>query len=749
MKLHRSMRMSRMMLTRRLTVPVRLSALAGMVALAGCAPQHLVRATDYQINVHINPAEHTLVARTTMQLQAIDQPAAGGEVWIGFDLHKDLNVTGIRVQGAQLRRTGNRAARKSPDDDSQPPNHRQHILYLDRAASFMTVTVDYYGSLHQDVQSGEKEGKIHNFLMAAHISPEGTYLAPEGHWYPAPTLDNRKQMNPALFLADWRLQADRIDDYELVASSYRHDEDPDRYVWVGPHKLSSMTLVGGPHEVWSQDAGEVEIRVHLGRADNPARRNQNEAVAKRYLEQAARYIERYEPLLGPFPYRQYTIIENFFSSGFAFPMMTLFGPRVMRMGDNSFRHGYLDHELVHSWWGCGVDVDPRDGNWCEALTTYCTNYQGFVLDGDEAGARKKRRDYSNFLSRIKPESDKPLSTFGLKDGAGRGIAYSKGAAVFHMIARTIGQENFWRACRMLTDQYMGRHADWDDLQRLFEQVSGQDLDEFFRQWVRGSGAPALALDAAEYDATTGELVVAMDQGDSAFSVGVPLGLYFRDGPQEDVTVLVTRAAELIAVPVSRPPWAVELDPDYHVFRKLKPAEIMPTTATTKSAKMLTVVVPPTDLLEPYATVADAFKKAVESRKESKAESVTVVADDRLSPEALNSGGVLILGQAVRHPVVQELLARTVCPVVWTASGFTVDGQEFNAPNHAVMCTVHHPDTPGDGVTIYAGNAEEALANASMLGYYANSLLVFEANERTKVILRRDFESHQRIELTTP
>ena len=68
------------------------------------------------------------------------------------------------------------------------------------------------------------------------------------------------------------------------------------------------------------------------------------------------------------------------------------------------------------------------------------NYYGYVLDGDEAGARKERRNQSNFLSSIEPDEDKPLGTFGLEDGAGRGVGYMKAAAVFHMLERRIGAD---------------------------------------------------------------------------------------------------------------------------------------------------------------------------------------------------------------------------------------------------------------------------------------------------------------------
>ncbi len=715
-----------------------------VAALTGCAQPLHVRATDYQLSVHLDPANHTLVGRADITLHRLeDRPVPEGEVWVGFDLNRDLEVSAVRVEGANLVRTRRTKPKRVPGHSDRPAIHRTHVLHLSDPTDEMRVSLDYHGKLEQDVASGEKAGEIHNFVVSAHTGEEGTYLSPSGHWYPTPVFEDEDQIDPDLFLATWRLEADRIDDYELIASARRSEEDGERHVWMSPHPLTGVTLTGGPHDVWTKRSGDVDIRVHMQRAEDAEKRAANEVIAGNYLDHAARYIEVYEELLGPFPYDQYTIIENFFSSGFAFPTMTLFGPVVMHMGDNSFRHGYLDHELVHSWWGCGVEVDTRDGNWCEALTSYCTNYYGFVVEGDETGARKKRRDQSNFLSRVKPEHDKPVGTYGLKDGAGRGIAYSKGAAVFHMIAREIGQENFWAACRALTREYMGRHANWDDLKRLFEEASGRNLDAFYAQWVRGAGAPTLTLREAHHDPTTATITATIDQGDTPFTVDVPLRIDYGDR-REDIVVSISEAPAIVALPVSPGspgPQAVELDPDYHVFRKLKRSEIMPTTATTKSAKKLTIVKPEGDLLDAYKTVAESFEKPV--KKKDDGQLVTLAADGDLSPEALASGGILILGDSVRHPAVTALLARTASPVVWTDEGFSIDGQAFNGDNYAVLATVHHPDTPDDGITIYAGNSEAALGNAAILGFYANSLLVFETDDRTEVVLRYDFESKQR------
>ncbi len=716
-----------------------------VVTMTGCVATQPVRATKFDLSLKINPERHELTGRAELTLEPLGDPFGDELICVEFDLNENLRVTNAEARGAEFvefeqepfwRRLFSRK-KNSPRID------RLYVRNPDNPSQFQVV-IEYQGQLEQDIAAGEKAGQIHNFQVSSHIGPEGTYLSPNAAWYPTPHWEHdsaEDPFDPALMLADWNVHADRVENYELVATGLRDDRS-DHYHWRSPHPLTGVMITGGPHEVWSEKRGNVTINVHMQAPDtNDSEASDNQAIAKRYIDRAALYIERYEPLLGPFPYEQYTIIENFFSSGFAFPTLTLFGPAVMHMGDNAFRHGYLDHELVHSWWGCGVDVDPRDGNWCESLTSYCTNHYGHILEDDDAGARKRRRDYSNFLSRLKPKHDKPLATYGQPGGTGRGVAYSKGAAVFHMLARKIGQDAFWSACRSLTHNYLGRHANWDDLKKAFENASNQNLDTFFEQWVRGSGAPILRLVSAEYDGETGNLAVEIDQGETDFDLDVPLRVFHGDA-HEDVVVNVSSANVTVQIPTHNRSTAIELDPDYHIFRKLDLTEIMPTSNTTKSAKHLTIIKPAGDLFEEYETAIEGFVKVVCKRKD--AVCVTLIADDSLTADAIEKGGVLMIGDAVRHPVAQELLSRSDSPIVWTDRGFTIDGQEFNQPNQAVFCTVHNPDSSEDGITVYHGNDQPALANAALLGFYANSLLVFETDTRSEVVLRRDFESTQKI-----
>ena len=57
--------------------------------------------------------------------------------------------------------------------------------------------------------------------------------------------------------------------------------------------------------------------------------------------------------------------------------------------------------------------------------------------------------------------------------------YRKGAWVLHMLRRKFGDSLFWKGIRAYYATYAGRNANTEDLQKIFEDVSGQNLHIIF------------------------------------------------------------------------------------------------------------------------------------------------------------------------------------------------------------------------------------------------------------------------------
>jgi len=688
----------------------------------GCAiaPPVQMQAHRYRTEVQLQPATHRITGRTIMDLvlAEAEAPPPGQRVAIELLLHPDLSITGVEASGAAALYRGPRKGRVVEDEEFTPTTH---VIVLDEPAETLSLFVDFEGELFQDVSAGERPGEVHNFEMRAHIGEEGVYLA-DGYWYPQPALDD----DAVRTLADHVLIADPIPGLELVAggdSDAQLANSTGRLAWRSPYPVSEMVLVGGAHEINRTAHNDVTITVHL----KPDQAQHAEGLTNA----VRRYLDRYEPLVGPYPAKEFSIVDNFFSSGFAFPTFTLLSSAVINMGPRSQNmHGFIDHEMMHCWWGNGIHVDPDDGNWCEALASYAANYYGYVLDGNDEDARRKRRNYSHFLSRMEPDDDKPLGTYDQEDGCGRSIAYSKGAMVFHMLAREVGQENFWEAMRRFTASYTGRYASWEDIRQVCEEVSGVSLEAFFEQWVRGSGAPNLTLNGARYDSAAQILTVSLSQGEPAFELKVPVRVLHEAGTL-DIDVPLRSVTEEVNVPVGVTPLSVEVDPDYHLFRKIAPGKVVPTTASTRHGSSLATVIPAGEVAEKYETLRGIFESSFEEDGEFVRYTV-----GNIEQGALAERCVLILGQAVHDPYVSAFLSAIEFPVRFGETGFELHNVTYDEPGYALLCTVRHPDVPGGGVTVIYGNADDAIPRPWNIPMYDRSLVIFK-NQRP--ILRHDFE----------
>ena len=200
--------------------------------------------------------------------------------------------------------------------------------------------------------------------------------------------------------------------------------------------------------------------------------------------------------MGSYPFKKFDIVQNFFSSGYGIPTLTLLAPEAIRQGKEFLRPGALDHEIVHSWWGHYVNEKPGTGNWVEALTTYCANYYYKELKIGKEAPRKYRQDVmQKYAIEVPPSKDYPLRKFEGKETELDGqIGYGKGSMVFHMLRRIVGRDLFFATLREFAMQFGGKQASWEDIKKTFEEASGKRLDQFFSQWLDSPGGPQLKLE---------------------------------------------------------------------------------------------------------------------------------------------------------------------------------------------------------------------------------------------------------------
>ncbi|MDP6460819.1 MAG: M1 family aminopeptidase, partial [Gemmatimonadota bacterium] len=355
--------------------------------------------------------------------------------------------------------------------------------------------------------------------------------------------------------------------------------------WSCPHPMEEIYLIAGPYE--------VRERMHRGiRVMSFCYGNTGEDITDRYLDGTGAYLDLYGEMFGDYPFSKFALVENYWQTGYGMPSFTFLGDRVIRLPfilDTSY-----GHEILHNWWGNGVFVDVRGGNWCEGLTTYFADYLYKEVTGGSAG-RDYRRDkllgYRDFASG--GGRDFPLSEFRQRDSAAtQAVGYGKTMMVFHMLRTRLGEDVFLAGLRAVYRDHLFQEASWDDLRLSFEAVSGEDLAGWFDQWISRPGAIRLSVEGVAVQARGDSTVVSatLVQEEPCLETLVPVRVDAAGGEVARALIPMTGTRTAFEVAVHGSAEVLAVDPEFDIFRILHGEEIAPTLSGVLGADSTRIVI---------------------------------------------------------------------------------------------------------------------------------------------------------------
>lgn len=267
------------------------------------------------------------------------------------------------------------------------------------------------------------------------------------------------------------------------------------------------------------------------------------------------FLEHY---FGPYPFDSYghalTPVE-----GVALETQTMtILPANIVLGEGE---GVILHELAHQWFGDSVSPASWADIWLnEGFATYA---EWLWLEARLPQALSARLDSVEVAA---PYSDlgAPLADPAPSDLFGFN-SYQKGAWVLHMLRQHLGDDVFFQLLQTYHEWFQGGVASSADFQQVAEEVSGQDLDEFFDQWVYGRGIPELALYWRQADEAV-ELRVCQSQAQT-FTLALTLVLQGQS-QNETVTITLDEVDESARLPVRFPVTNIFADPDQSILAQV-------------------------------------------------------------------------------------------------------------------------------------------------------------------------------------
>lgn len=226
------------------------------------------------------------------------------------------------------------------------------------------------------------------------------------------------------------------------------------------------------------------------------------------------------------------------------------------------------HELSHQWFGDMITCADWHHGWMnEGFATYCE------------GLYKERKfgfdSYKNYMNQISYYNQGTVYLEDTSDPARVfvGIIYVKGAWVLHMLRGVLGDETFFNCLSQYAadQQFRYDHATTEDFQQLCEEVSGQDLNYFFDQWIYDEYYPEYNY-SYEYfvDESVVHLSINQRQGDNGrrpiFKMPIQIKLNYSDGSSETKTVMNDEQFQVVDIPVTQPVVSVAFDPDNWILK---------------------------------------------------------------------------------------------------------------------------------------------------------------------------------------
>jgi len=229
-----------------------------------------------------------------------------------------------------------------------------------------------------------------------------------------------------------------------------------------------------------------------------------------------------------YPWPQFTTVEGLVE-GMEYPMIT-FCPSLEKREDQFW---VLAHELGHEWFPMAVGSDERRYPWMdEGFNTFIdygaaeTYFRGTVY-GDTVW----RELLSAATVTAVPGVEQPLITKPAEVHELYWAAYQKPALMLTLLRDAVlGRDEFQGALREYARRWQFKHPQPADFYRTIANVTGRDLDWFWRGWVLTTARLDQAVDSVTRGPGDTTLIYLSNRGQMVMPL--TLELRFADGTRD-------------------------------------------------------------------------------------------------------------------------------------------------------------------------------------------------------------------------
>jgi tetratricopeptide (TPR) repeat protein len=509
-------------------------AILGQGQLARQQQQQRIDVQEYAIDMRIDPSAQTLTATAKVSFIPLDDAST-----VSFELNNALSLDKVTDdQGHQI------PASRTQQDMSVR-------LSLPQAVSkgkLSSLTFYYDGKL-----TGEEESPVFGIKFAA-IHPDVAYLMYPARWFPVNDYTTDR------FSSDLKVTVPT--GYRVLAGGTNSNEPaPDgmtstRFQFKQASFPGSLAVVRGePRAVTS---GGVTTNFYF---------RETSGMADAYGQEFARAMEYLTSLYGTPAQRNLAVVETEAGTpnGYSAPGVIFLAPRAIGKEVNL---KLVANNVSRQWWGAMVSPATRNHMWIEnGLARYSELLYVEHINGPGALEQEVHDTYITALTVDQPPL---IQSSRLEDYSPEFWAATagKGAAVLHMLRGVIGDEQFFKVLNAIPQRFAWKSISTDELRKLTEEITGQNLNYFFLQWIESSGAPEFNLTSTTLRVTSAsnpnkgfEVRGKITQDLDLFQMPVQVHVETEGNPEDKTVQVVGTSSEFSVDTFGKPrPGGVTVDP---------------------------------------------------------------------------------------------------------------------------------------------------------------------------------------------
>ncbi len=486
----------------------------------------------YVIQAEVNPRTQTLTANVQMRFLPVDDRISN----LALELNNALNVG--KVTDGEGRPV---AASRSQQDFTVRLNFTDPLV----KGTAAVLNFQYDGRL-----SGQEDSPIYGIKFAS-IQNDFTYLLYPSRWFPV------NDFQADAFSAEVKVTVPA--GYRALGSGLeRKTAAGDKIEYAFEFKNASFpgsigVVRGEPKPVSAQG---VTTTFFL---------REGAAQAQAHGEEIGKIFTFAASVFGLPPNSSLIVMETEAGTpnGYAAPGLIFLSPRAIGKQPNI---RLLSNQVARQWWGNMLYPASRNHVW---ITNGMSRYAEMLYLESTAGPAALEAEARDvYVEALTVEQPPLIQASRLEDYSPEYWAATggKGAAVMHMLRYVIGPENFTKMLKAASDQYAYKPMSTDDLRKVAETASGQNLQAFFIQWIESTGAPEFKSEYTVFRTQKGFRVMGKIAQDlDTFRMPVDVRIETEGNPEDKRVEVVGTASEFIVETFGKPKRIV-VDPSNRVLR---------------------------------------------------------------------------------------------------------------------------------------------------------------------------------------